>query len=76
MPAGFVAAADCLRRVDAAAVGGEWDGVAARDLIAAAAAAAEASLDPVAGVMVRAVWLDAGDAACRAAVAVDPSSCG
>ncbi|HEY0419820.1 MAG TPA: condensation domain-containing protein, partial [Acetobacteraceae bacterium] len=57
-PAGAVAAGACLRRVDVGGVGeADWGG-----LIAAEAAAAERRLDPAAGVMVQAVWFDAGAA--------------
>ncbi|HEY0419522.1 MAG TPA: condensation domain-containing protein, partial [Acetobacteraceae bacterium] len=57
-PPGAVAAGGCLRRVD---VGG-LDDADLGGLIAAAAEAAERSLDPAAGVMVQAVWFDAGAA--------------
>ncbi|MFI9382020.1 amino acid adenylation domain-containing protein [Kutzneria sp. NPDC052558] len=55
-PPGAVAATDCLIRVDAA--GANEDTV--RALVIAQGAAAQAGLDPDAGQMVRAVWLDAG----------------
>ena len=47
-----------------------------RGLIAAAAEAAEGRLDPAAGVMVQAVWFDAGAARPGRLLADDPSSCG
>jgi non-ribosomal peptide synthase protein (TIGR01720 family) len=52
-------AADWTTRVDVRGLdaGGLWDAVAAQ------ARRAQAALDPDAGVMVRAVWFDAGDAA-------------
>ncbi|MER6363213.1 amino acid adenylation domain-containing protein [Kitasatospora sp. NPDC001527] len=55
-PAGAVRAADHLRRVDAAGL--DADGL--RALTAAEAAAARRRLDPWAGVVLQAVWLDAG----------------
>ena len=58
MPPGAVAAGTCLRRVD---VGGV-DDAALRELIAAEAEAAERRLVPTAGVMVQALWFDAGPA--------------
>ena len=57
-PPGAVAAGACLRRID---VGG-LDDADLRGLIAAEAEAAEGRLDPAAGVMVQAVWFDAGAA--------------
>ena len=60
LPAGSVAAAGCLVRVDAGPVAGDWDGAGARGLIATAASAAEGRLDPAAGCMVQAVWFDGG----------------
>ncbi|MGL4961012.1 MAG: amino acid adenylation domain-containing protein, partial [Inquilinus sp.] len=55
-PAGAVRAPDCLTRIDGAGVASaswpEW--------LAAAQAAAEARLDPEAGAMMQAVWLDGG----------------
>ena len=59
MPPGAVAAGACLRRVDVAGVD---DDAALRELIAAEAEAAERRLNPAAGVMVQAVWFDAGPA--------------
>src|SRR5690606_25109727 len=56
-PAGAVDAAAWIERVDAAGL----DGAALREAIAERARAARAALDPEAGVMVRAVWFDAGD---------------
>ena len=58
-PPGTVAAGDCLRRID---IGG-LDEEGLRACIAAQAQAAEGRLAPAAGVMVQAVWFDAGAAA-------------
>ena len=58
MPPGSVAAGGCLRRID---VGGV-DDAALRDLIAAETEAAERRLSPTAGMMVQALWFDAGPA--------------
>jgi non-ribosomal peptide synthase protein (TIGR01720 family) len=58
MPAGPVAAGDWLRRVDVAGL----DEAARRVVVAEAGAAARARLDPAAGLMVQAVWFDAGRA--------------
>ena len=55
-PSGAVAASDCLRRVDVR----EVDEAVLRDCIAAEAAAAAGRLSPAGGVMVQAVWFDAG----------------
>ena len=55
-PAGSVRAADCLRRIE---VAGLADG-RLRACIAEHAAAAERRLSPAGGVMVQAVWFDAG----------------
>ncbi|QUQ65769.1 non-ribosomal peptide synthetase [Kutzneria sp. CA-103260] len=55
-PTGAVAATDCLTRVDA--TGASEDTL--RALVIAQGATAQAGLDPDAGQMVRAVWLDAG----------------
>ncbi|HEY3848270.1 MAG TPA: amino acid adenylation domain-containing protein, partial [Acetobacteraceae bacterium] len=59
---GAVSAAGCLRRVDVRGQLGErgWDDAQLRDVIAAEAAAAEGRLSPAAGVLVQAVWFDAG----------------
>ena len=59
MPPGSVAAWDCLRRID---VGGVVDDAALRELIAAEAEAAERRLSPTSGMMVQALWFDAGPA--------------
>ena len=59
-PAGAVAAGACLRRVDAGAVDDAVDDAGLQALIAGAAEAAEQRLNPAAGVMVQAVWFDAG----------------
>ena len=56
MPVGSVAAASCLRRVDVEAA----DAAAVSACVAAAAEAAEGGLSPWSGVMLQAVWLDAG----------------
>ena len=56
MPPGSVAAEDCLRRIDVAGV----DDTALRQLIAAETEAAERRLSPTAGMMVQALWFDAG----------------
>ncbi|MFB6888768.1 amino acid adenylation domain-containing protein [Kitasatospora sp. NPDC056327] len=58
-PAGSVRAADRLLRVDAAGL----DAAGLRALTADQAAAARDRLDPSAGVMLQAVWLDAGPGA-------------
>ena len=55
-PAGAVAAGSCLRRIDVGAV----DGAGLRERLAEEAQAAEGRLSPSAGVMVQAVWFDAG----------------
>ena len=55
-PPGAVAAADCLRRVDVRAV----DDAALRGLHRGGGAAAAGRLAPAAGMMVQAVWFDAG----------------
>ncbi len=55
-PVGTVPATSCLRRVDVAGL----DGTAARAVMKAAAAAAGARLAPADGVMLQAVWFDAG----------------
>ena len=55
-PAGAVPAASCIRRIDIAGLADD----ARRGCIAAAAQAAEGRLAPAAGVMVQAVWFDAG----------------
>ncbi|HEX3305973.1 MAG TPA: condensation domain-containing protein, partial [Streptosporangiaceae bacterium] len=55
-PAGAVSAGDCLRRIDIRGL----DEAGLRACIAAAAPAAERRLAPAAGVMVAAVWFDAG----------------
>ena len=55
-PAGAVAAGSCLRRIDVGAV----DGAVLRERLAEEVQAAEARLSPSAGVMVQAVWFDAG----------------
>ena len=55
-PAGAVAAGACLRRID----GGAVDDAGLRERIAREAAAAEQRLSPAAGLMVQAVWFDAG----------------
>jgi amino acid adenylation domain-containing protein/non-ribosomal peptide synthase protein (TIGR01720 family) len=55
-PPGAVPVADLLRRVDAAGL----DEGGLRALIAEQLAAAQAALDPTAGVLLQAVWLDAG----------------
>ncbi len=60
LPVGAVAVADCLRRID---VGGLDDG-GLRGAVAEAAAAAELGLSPAAGMMLQAVWLDAGAERC------------
>ena len=57
-PPRAVSAGSCLQRVEVGGVG-EAD---LRERIAAAAEAAERRLDPAAGVMVQAVWFDAGAA--------------
>jgi len=59
-PAGAVAAAACLRRVDVRAVAGDWDEAGLRAEMAAQMQAAETRYDPAAGLMVQAVWFDAG----------------
>ena len=59
MPPGSVAARACLRRID---VGDVVDDAALRELIAAEAQAAEQRLRPTSGVMVQALWFDAGPA--------------
>ena len=56
MPAGSVAAGACLRRIDVAGV----DDAGLRELIAAETEAAERQLSPTSGVMVQALWFDAG----------------
>ena len=71
-PPGAVAAGACLRRVAA----GGLDAAELRGLIAAEAEAAERRLDPAAGVMVQAVWFDAGAGRAGRLLADDPSSCG
>ena len=55
-PAGAVSAGDCLRRIDIRGL----DDAGLRACIAEAAPAAERRLAPAAGVMVAAVWFDAG----------------
>src|SRR4029077_20884922 len=55
-PAGAVSAGDCLRRIDIRGL----DDAGLRACIAQAAPAAECRLAPAAGVMVAAVWFDAG----------------
>src|SRR4051812_49741913 len=55
-PAGAVSAGDCLRRIDIRGL----DEAGLRACIAEAAPAAERRLAPAAGVMVAAVWFDAG----------------
>ena len=55
-PPGTVAGAACLRRIDAVGI----EDASLRGLIAEAAEAAEGRLDPAAGVMVQALWFDAG----------------
>ncbi|HEY0420999.1 MAG TPA: condensation domain-containing protein, partial [Acetobacteraceae bacterium] len=57
-PCGAVAGSACLRRVEADGL----DEAELRGLIATEADAAEGRLDPAAGVMVQAVWFDAGAA--------------
>ena len=69
---GMVDAKACLRRID---VGGLADD-ALRACIAEQAQAAAARLAPASGVMVQAVWFDAGAACSRPAAADDPSSGG
>ena len=59
-PCGTVAAGECLRRIDVCGL--EEEGLGA--CIAAAAVAAEGRLAPLQGVMVQAVWFDAGAASC------------
>ena len=71
-PRGAIAGEACLRRVDARGL----DAAQLRELIAAEADAAEGRLDPAAGVMVQAVWFDAGAVDAGSSVAFDPSSCG
>jgi len=56
VPAGTVAASSCLRRVDSEGL----EGRALRVCIAEQAAAAERGLSPWSGVMLQAVWFDAG----------------
>ena len=56
LPAGAVVAGDCLRRIDVCGL----DEAGLRACIAEAAPAAECRLAPAAGVMVQAVWFDAG----------------
>ena len=56
MPAGSVAASALLRRVEIAGL----DSVALRRVIAAEALDAERRLDPASGLMLQAVWFDAG----------------
>ena len=56
LPAGAVVAGDCLRRIDVCGL----DEAGLRACIAEAAPAAECRLNPAAGVMVAAVWFDAG----------------
>ena len=56
LPLGAVDASACLRRVDA----GGLDESALRALIREAAEAAERRLDPAAGLLLQAVWFDAG----------------
>ena len=58
MPAGTVTAGSCLRRIDVGAVAD----TELRSVLAAAADAAAAALSPSSGMMVQAVWLDAGAA--------------
>ena len=55
-PAGAVAAGSCLRRIDVCGA----DGAALRERMAAEAQAAAGRLSPSAGVLVQAVWFDAG----------------
>ena len=55
-PAGAVSAGDCLRRIDIRGL----DDAGLRACIAEVAPAAERRLAPAAGVMVAAVWFDAG----------------
>ncbi|WP_455568892.1 amino acid adenylation domain-containing protein, partial [Streptomyces inhibens] len=55
-PVGAVRAVDCVSRVDVAGL----DDAALRTAIGERARAAQKELDPAAGVMVRAVWFDAG----------------
>src|SRR5262249_22644520 len=56
LPCGAVDARGCLRRID---IGG-LDDAARRACIAAAAQQAERRLSPAAGIMLQAVWFDAG----------------
>ena len=58
-PPGAVAAGDCVRRIDVCGL----DDEGLRACIAEAAQAAEGRLAPAAGVMVQAVWFDAGEQA-------------
>ncbi|MEU8662747.1 non-ribosomal peptide synthetase, partial [Actinoplanes philippinensis] len=69
-PAGEVRATAVLRRVDVAGLPDGEPGGGLRDMIAHEARAAVAELDPVAGVMVRLVWFDAGEQPGRLLVAV------
>ncbi|WP_327228399.1 amino acid adenylation domain-containing protein [Streptomyces platensis] len=55
-PPGAVRAGDCVSRVDVAGV----EGAALRAVMGERGRAAQGQLDPAAGVMVRAVWFDAG----------------
>src|SRR6195256_6155263 len=57
--AGVVDARSCLRRIDVCGL----DATALRGVLGAASVAAEGGLAPAAGVMVQAVWFDAGAAA-------------
>ncbi|MFC4062869.1 condensation domain-containing protein, partial [Planomonospora corallina] len=59
LPPGAVRASDCLRRVGVG-VGAEPTGEEWARAVAEQAARSRAELDPVAGRMVRVVWLDAG----------------
>ena len=69
-PPGAVAAGRCLRRVDVgglvrsedggAVAAGGWDAGELRAAMAAEMSSAEGRLDPAAGLMVQAVWFDAG----------------
>ncbi|WP_181384399.1 condensation domain-containing protein [Streptomyces sp. NWU49] len=67
LPAGKVRAGECLVRVDAAGCAGEeaW-----RALVEREAVRAREALDPVAGAVVRLVWLDRGPAEWGALVVV------
>ena len=79
-PPGAVAAGALLRRVEVGELmaegGPDWAGAALHGVIAAEAEAAERRLDPAAGLMLQAVWFDAGARAARAAAGCDPSSGG